>query len=61
MLGWFEAPTAHGAFIADRAAVNPGFFNAADTELLRGRNSNNADRPDTQPVAIISEAMTRRF
>ena len=29
-------------------------------EILRGRNFNDADRLDTQPVVIISEAMARR-
>ena len=29
-------------------------------EILRGRNFKDADRPDTQPVVIISEAMARR-
>ena len=29
-------------------------------EILRGRNFNDADRPDTQPVVIIGEAMARR-
>ena len=57
----FEPPTPHGAFIADRAEVDPGFFEAAGIELLRGRNFNHGDRPDTQPVVIISEAMARRF
>ena len=56
----FEPPTDHGAFIADRAEVDPGFFNAAGIELLHGRNFSEADRPDTQPVAIIWEAMARR-
>ena len=57
----FEPPTDHGAFIADRAEVGPGFFEAAGIEILSGRNFNDADRPDTQPVVIISKAMARRF
>ena len=57
----FEPPTDHGAFIADRAEVDPGFFAAAGIEIVRGRNFNDADRPDSQPVAIISEAMALRF
>ena len=57
----FEPPGDHGAFIADRAHVDPGFFEAAGIEILRGRNFSDADRPDTQPVVIISEAMAGRF
>ena len=57
----FEPPGDHGAFIADRAEVEPGFFEAAGMEIVRGRNFSDADRPDTQPVVIISEAMARRF
>ncbi len=57
----FEPPGDHGAFIADRAHVDPEFFEAAGIEILRGRNFTDADRPDTQPVVIISEAMARRF
>ena len=30
-------------------------------EIVRGRNFHDADRPDTQPVVIVSEAMARRF
>ena len=57
----FEPPSDHGAFVADRAEVEPGFFEAAGIEIVRGRNFREADRPDTQPVVIISEAMARRF
>ena len=57
----FEPPTDHGAFIADRVEVEPGFFAAAGIEIVRGRNFNDADRPDTQPVVIVSEAMAGRF
>ncbi|MCY4658549.1 MAG: ABC transporter permease [Acidobacteria bacterium] len=57
----FVPPTDHGAFLADRAEVEPGFFAAAGIEIVRGRNFNDADRPDTQPVVIVSEAMSRRF
>ena len=57
----FEPPTGHGAFIADRAEVDPGSFEAAGIEMLRGRNFNDGDRPDTQPAVIISEAMAQRF
>ncbi len=57
----FEPPDDRGAFVADRAEVDPGFFEAAGIEIVRGRNFSDADRPDTQPVAIISEAMARRF
>ena len=57
----FEPPTDHGAFIADRVEVEPGFFEAAGIEIVRGRNFEDGDRPDTQPVVIVSEAMARRF
>ena len=56
----FEPPTDHGAFIAYRAAVEPEFFEVVGIEILRGRNFNDADRPDTQPLVIISEAMAGR-
>ena len=57
----FEPPTDHGAFIADRVVVEPGFFEAAGIEIVRGRNFHDADRPDTRPVVIVSEAMAQRF
>jgi putative ABC transport system permease protein len=54
-------PEDHESFIASRAVVDAGFFGAADIRLLRGRNFADSDLPDTQAVAIISEAMARRF
>ena len=56
-------PSGHGAFIANRAEVAPGSIEAAVIEIVRGRNSSSsdADRPDTQPVVIVSEAMALRF
>ena len=56
-----EPPTDHGAFIADRAEVDTGFFDAAGIGIMRGRNFTDADLPDSRPVAIISEAMAQRF
>ncbi|MYN66255.1 MAG: hypothetical protein F4X11_14690 [Acidobacteria bacterium] len=49
-------PTDHGAFIADRVEVEPGFDIGP-----RGPNFNVADRRDTRPVVIFSEAMAWRF
>jgi len=57
----FDPPSDYGAFVADRAEVDPGFFEAVGMEIVRGRNFNDADRPDSRPVAIVSEAMARRF
>jgi len=45
----------------DKAVVDPGFFNAVGVPILRGRSFNGGDRPDAQPVAIVSEAMAERF
>ncbi len=54
-------PADHGAFIADRAEVDGQFFDAAGIRLLRGRTFAESDLPDTQQVAMISEAMALRF
>jgi len=54
-------PTDRGAFIADRAEVDPGYFEAAGIPLLRGRTFAESDLPDGQAVAIVSDAMARRF
>jgi len=54
-------PAGRETFRASRATVDGGFFDAAGMRLVAGRNFNDFDRRDSQPVAIISEAMARRY
>jgi predicted permease len=54
-------PGERGAFIADRAEVDTGFFDAMGIRIVRGRNFNDADLPESRRVAIVSDAMARRF
>ena len=39
--------------------VTPGFFSAIGMQLLAGRDFNAADRPDTPPVSVISQAVAQ--
>lgn len=41
--------------------ASPGYFSAVGTPLLRGRNFQESDRSDTQPVTIINSAMAKKF
>ncbi len=41
--------------------VSPGYFAALRVQLLRGRDFTAADGPDSARVAIVSEALARRF
>ncbi len=41
--------------------VDPGYFATTDTTVLRGRDFTDADREGAAPVAVINEAMARRF
>ena len=54
-------PPGREAFRADRAFVDGGFFDAAGMTIVAGRTFNDGDRRDSQPVAIISQAMARRY
>ena len=56
-----DPPKEQRAFSADRADVDAGFFDAIGIKLLRGRNFTDSDRDDTESVAIISDAMARRY
>jgi hypothetical protein len=56
-----EPPADVEYFSANRAEVDAGFFDAAGIPIVRGRNFAAADQPDTQRVAIISEATAQRF
>ena len=54
-------PAGRETFRADRAFVDGGFFDAAGMAIVAGRTFNDGDRRDSQPVAIISQAMARRY
>jgi predicted permease len=54
-------PPGRSAHSVDFTSVEPGFFAAAGIPLLEGRNFSEQDRADGTPVAIINEAMARRF
>jgi predicted permease len=56
-----EPPKELHRFSADRAEVDSGYFEAIGIPILRGRTFTEADREGTQAVAIISDAMARRF
>jgi putative ABC transport system permease protein len=42
-------------------AVTPDYFRAVGTPLLLGRDISADDRPDGLPVAIVNQAMVRRY
>ncbi|HUP41770.1 MAG TPA: ABC transporter permease [Thermoanaerobaculia bacterium] len=42
-------------------AVTPDFFEAAGMPILRGRAPSDADRPDGARVAVVNEALARRY
>jgi putative ABC transport system permease protein len=42
-------------------AVSPGYFGAMGVPILRGRDFDDRDRPDSQPVVIVSTALAERF
>jgi putative ABC transport system permease protein len=44
-----------------RHQVSPDFFSTLGIRLVRGRPITDADRADAPPVAVVSEAMARRF
>jgi putative ABC transport system permease protein len=45
----------------DTVMISPGYFRTLHIPLLRGRFFNESDRPGTQPVIVISQAMANRF
>ena len=56
-----EPPPGQDAFEIRYTMVGPGYFDVMGTRILRGRGITDADLPDTEPVAIVSESMARRF
>ena len=47
--------------IASYALASPGYFSAAGTPLLRGREFADSDTATSAPVVIINSAMAKRF
>jgi predicted permease len=56
-----EPPEGTDSHMVDRATVSGSFFKAAGVRLLRGRNFEPSDLPDSPPVAIINEALAEKF
>jgi predicted permease len=54
-------PPGREAFRAEREWIDGEFFNAAGIAVVEGRTFNDGDRRSTQPVAVISRAMARRY
>jgi predicted permease len=46
---------------ANLRVITPGYLPAAGTRLVRGRNFSETDRANTMAVALVSEALSRRF
>ena len=56
-----QPPAGRETFRASRATVDGGFFDAAGMTIVAGRPFDDRDGRDSQPVAIISQAMARRY
>jgi putative ABC transport system permease protein len=56
-----ETPPGRDFYDIDYSAIDPGFFDAAGIRIVRGRNFNDRDHPDSPSVAIINQAMARKF
>jgi len=56
-----ETPSGRNGHIADRTTVDAEFFEAAGVRILRGRNFSSLDIPESDPVAIVSDALVRQF
>ena len=56
-----EPPPGREWHTADRATVSAGFFEAAGVRILRGRNFEASDLPDSPQVAIVNEALVDKF
>jgi predicted permease len=54
-------PAGRETFRAEAAKVDGGFFDAVGVAIVAGRTFNDGDRRDSQPVAVISQAMARRY
>lgn len=56
-----EPPPEREHHSVDQTAIDPGFFDAAGMRILRGRNFNERDLPDSPRVAIVNQTMAQHF
>ena len=56
-----EPPPGRQAFEIRYTMVGPDYFELMGTRILSGRGIADVDRPDSAPVAVISDSMARRF
>jgi predicted permease len=56
-----EPPPNRSAFSIRYTMVGPGYFEVMGTRILSGRGVAEGDRPDSAPIAIVSETMARTF
>ena len=56
-----EPPPGRESHMVDSATVSPGFFDAAGVRVLRGRNFDARDLPDSPHVAIINQTLADKF
>jgi putative ABC transport system permease protein len=49
------------SMVADRRIASPGYFRAMGIPLLRGRGFTEADNAEGPPVAIVNEALVRKY
>jgi len=56
-----EPPPGRDFHLVDRAEVDAGFFPATGIRILDGRNFDDRDQPDSEPVGIVSQAMAKKF
>jgi predicted permease len=56
-----DAATANGSVSVVAQSVSANFFTTMEIPLLRGRHFDTRDRQDTQPVAIVNQALARKY
>ncbi|GMR12207.1 MAG: ABC transporter permease [Gemmatimonadota bacterium] len=56
-----EPPPGQNYHLVDQAMVDPGFFEAVGISIVRGSNFAERYDPDAPRVAIVSEAMAKKF
>jgi predicted permease len=57
----FDPPPGRQGHLIDQTEVDPGFFAAAEIQIVSGRNFDETDVADGQRVVIVNEVLADRF